>query len=133
MIFSVDFLCTGVPLLHLQAEKGRLNQDEIDRMVKEAEEFADQDKAIKAKIDAKNQLETYIYQIKSTVEDKAKDKVGSQAVAGTVVSNMHLQQFVCAFALGNGCGVMISLEMNPLNFTCLKALHGVSCQILVCK
>jgi heat shock protein 5 len=46
-------------------------------MVKEAEEFADQDKAIKAKIDAKNQLETYIYQIKSTVEDKAKDKVGA--------------------------------------------------------
>ena len=54
MSFSVDVLCTGVPLLHLQAEKGRLNQDEIDRMVKEAEEFADQDKAIKAKIDAKN-------------------------------------------------------------------------------
>lgn len=59
----------------ITAEKGRLSQDEIDRMVKEAEEFADQDKAVKAKIDAKNQLETYIYQIKSTVEDKAKDKV----------------------------------------------------------
>ena len=54
-----------------------MDQDEIERMVKEAEEFADQDKAIKAKIDAKNQLETYIYQIKSTVEDKAKEKVGS--------------------------------------------------------
>jgi molecular chaperone DnaK (HSP70) len=31
-----------------------------------------QDKAVKAKIDAKNQLETYIYSVKSTVEDKAK-------------------------------------------------------------
>jgi heat shock protein 5 len=35
-----------------------------------------QDKAIKAKIDAKNQLETYIYSVKSTVEDKAKVRVG---------------------------------------------------------
>lgn len=34
-----------------------------------------QDKAVKAKIDAKNQLETYIYSIKSTVEDKAKVRV----------------------------------------------------------
>lgn len=42
----------------------------------EAEEFAEQDKAVKARIDAKNQLETYAYNLKSTVEDKAKDKVG---------------------------------------------------------
>jgi hypothetical protein len=41
----------------------------------EAEEFAEQDKAVKARVDAKNQLETYAYNIKSTVEDKAKDKV----------------------------------------------------------
>jgi len=44
-------------------------------MVKEAEEFADQDKAVKSKIDARNQLETFLYNAKSTVEDKAKDKV----------------------------------------------------------
>jgi molecular chaperone DnaK (HSP70) len=43
--------------------------------LQEAEEFAEQDKAVKARIDAKNQLETYAYNIKSTVEDKAKDKV----------------------------------------------------------
>lgn len=30
---------------------------------------------MKARVDAKNQLETYAYNIKSTVEDKAKDKV----------------------------------------------------------
>lgn len=35
----------------------------------------EQDKAVKAKVDARNQLETYIYSIKNTVEDKAKDKV----------------------------------------------------------
>jgi heat shock protein 5 len=60
----------------IKAEKGRLSDEEIQRMVQEAEEFAEQDKAVKARVDAKNQLETYAYNIKSTVEDKAKDKVG---------------------------------------------------------
>lgn len=41
----------------------------------EAEEFADQDKAVKAKIDARNSLETFCYNMKSTVEDKLKEKV----------------------------------------------------------
>jgi len=46
-------------------------------MIKEAEKFAEEDKAIKAKIDAKNQLENYIYQMKNSIEDKDKiaDKV----------------------------------------------------------
>jgi molecular chaperone DnaK (HSP70) len=50
--------------------------------LQEAEEFAEQDKAVKARIDAKNQLETYAYNIKSTVEDKAKDKVRAQDAHG---------------------------------------------------
>ena len=56
-------------------DKGRLSQEEIDRMVLEAEEFADQDKAIKEKIDARNALETYCYNMKSTVGDKLGDKL----------------------------------------------------------
>ncbi len=62
----------------ITAEKGRLSQEEIERMVKEAEEFAEQDKAVKAKIDARNQLETYVYNMKSTVEDKLKDKIDAE-------------------------------------------------------
>ncbi len=34
-----------------------------------------QDKKVKGKIDARNQLETYVYNMKSTVEDKLKDKI----------------------------------------------------------
>lgn len=37
-----------------------------------------QDKAVKAKIDARNQLETYCYSMKNTVEDQAKDKVSAE-------------------------------------------------------
>lgn len=41
-------------------------------MVADAEKFADQDKALKDKIDAKHQLENYVYQMRNTIEDKEK-------------------------------------------------------------
>jgi len=59
----------------ITSDKGRLSQEEIERMVREAEEFAEQDKKVKSKVDARNQLETYCYNMKSTVEDKMKDKI----------------------------------------------------------
>ena len=59
-------------------DKGRLSQDDIDRMVQEAEEFADQDKQVKAKIDARNQLETYCYSMKQTVGDKLGEKLDAE-------------------------------------------------------
>jgi len=56
-------------------DKGRLSQDDIKRMVEEAEEFAEQDKKVKGRVDARNQLETYCYNMKTTIEDKLGDKV----------------------------------------------------------
>merc|ERR1711865_635977 len=53
-------------------DKGRLNQDEIDRMVKEAEDFAEEDKKVKGKVEAKNSLENYLYSMKNTVTDQKK-------------------------------------------------------------
>ena len=50
-------------------DKGRLSQEEIDRMVKEAETFKEQDDKMKEKVDAKNELESYTYQLKSAVDD----------------------------------------------------------------
>ena len=41
-------------------------------MVKEAEEFAEEDKLAKEKIEAKNQLDNYIFSMKNTVEDPEK-------------------------------------------------------------
>ncbi|KAI5329243.1 hypothetical protein L3X38_028640 [Prunus dulcis] len=53
--------------------------EEIDRMVKEAEEFADEDKKVKERIDARNSLETYVYNMKNQINDKDKlaDKLES--------------------------------------------------------
>ena len=51
-------------------DKGRLSPEDIERMVAEAEEFAEEDKAIKAKIEARNGLENYAFSLKSQVGDE---------------------------------------------------------------
>jgi L1 cell adhesion molecule like protein len=58
-------------------DKGRLSKDEIERMVAEAEKFKDEDAAMQEKIQAKNALESYAYNMKTTIED-AKDKVSEE-------------------------------------------------------
>merc|ERR1719373_1463710 len=56
----------------ITAEKGRLSEEEIERMVREAEEFAEEDKKVKERIDARNGLESYLYNLKNTMEDDEK-------------------------------------------------------------
>lgn len=56
----------------IRNDKGRLNDDEIQRMVREAEEFAEADAKLKRKVDAKNNFENYIYQVRQMYEDKDK-------------------------------------------------------------
>ncbi|PHH81532.1 hypothetical protein CDD82_549 [Ophiocordyceps australis] len=50
-------------------DKGRLTQDEIDRMVAEAEQFAEEDKATRERMEAHNGLESYAYNLKNQVND----------------------------------------------------------------
>jgi len=54
----------------IKNDKGRLTQEEIDKMVKEAEQFADEDKKMKDRVDAKNGLESFAHSIKSQLDDK---------------------------------------------------------------
>merc|ERR1712011_20029 len=56
----------------ITAEKGRLSEEEIERMVEEAEQFAEEDKKVKDRIDARNGLESYLYNLKNTLEDEEK-------------------------------------------------------------
>lgn len=60
-------------------DKGRLSKEEIEAMIRDAEKFAEQDKELKEKIDAKNSLENYVYTMRNTIEDKEKlaDKIDS--------------------------------------------------------
>jgi len=60
-------------------DKGRLTKDDIERMVAEAEKFKGEDEAQKERIQAKNNLESYSYNMKQTVEDeKVKDKISEE-------------------------------------------------------
>jgi len=57
-------------------DKGRLSKDDIERMVKEAEQYKNEDETQRERITAKNALESYAFNMKSTVEDeKLKDKL----------------------------------------------------------
>lgn len=61
--------------LTITSEKGRLSEEEIERMVKEAEDFAEQDKAEREKVQARNELEAYLYNLKNSINESLKDKL----------------------------------------------------------
>jgi len=56
----------------ITADKGRLSEEEIERMVREAEEFAEEDKKVQGRINARNGLESYLYNLKNTLDDDEK-------------------------------------------------------------
>ena len=59
-------------------DKGRLTKDDIERMVQEAEKYKSDDEANKAKIEAKNSLENYCFNIRNSInDDKLKDKLSA--------------------------------------------------------
>jgi hypothetical protein len=51
----------------IKAEKGRLSDEEIDRMVQEAEKFKEQDAQYAAKVEARNALESYVFSLKNSL------------------------------------------------------------------
>ena len=51
-------------------DKGRLSKEDIDRLVKEAEKFKEDDMKVKERIEAKNQLEQYAYQVRQTLNEE---------------------------------------------------------------
>jgi len=57
-------------------DKGRLSKEEIERMVNDAEKFKADDEKQKERISAKNGLESYCFNMKTTLDDeKVKDKI----------------------------------------------------------
>jgi len=57
-------------------DKGRLSKEEIERMVNDAEKFKADDDKQKERISAKNGLESYCFNMKTTLDDeKVKDKI----------------------------------------------------------
>jgi len=60
-------------------DKGRLSKEEIERMVNEAEKYKGEDDAQRERIESKNALESYAFNLKSSLEnDNVKNKISEQ-------------------------------------------------------
>ncbi|XP_043068323.1 endoplasmic reticulum chaperone BiP-like [Drosophila bipectinata] len=57
-------------------DQNRLTPADIDRMIRDAEKFAEEDKKLKERVDSRNELESYAYSLKNQIGDK--DKLGSK-------------------------------------------------------
>jgi len=63
-------------------DKGRLSKEEIERMVNDAEKYKNEDEAQKEKVTAKNGLESYIFNLKTTLDqDEVKNKLGADELS----------------------------------------------------
>lgn len=60
----------------ITSDKGRLSEEDIQRMVREAEESAEEDRLLKEKVEARNSLENYVYSVRNTLNDD--EKIGDK-------------------------------------------------------
>lgn len=63
----------------IENNQNRLSEEEIERMIKDADKYAEEDKLLKEKVDARNELESYIYSLKNQINDS--DKLGGKLSA----------------------------------------------------
>merc|ERR1712195_173465 len=55
-------------------DKGRLTEEQIEKMIKEAEQFADEDKKVKERVDAKNAFDGYPHSMRGAAEGSGENK-----------------------------------------------------------
>jgi len=53
-------------------DHNRLSPEDIERMINDAEKFADDDKKVKESVEARNEIESYAYSLKNQIGDKEK-------------------------------------------------------------
>jgi heat shock protein 1/8 len=73
----------------IKNESNKLSKEEIERMIKEAESFQEQDKLVADKIEAKNSLESFLYNTKANMEKQEyKEKLSEEEITkvSTLVS-----------------------------------------------
>ena len=67
-------------------DKGRLSKEDIERMVNEAEKYKEEDKQAQEKVQAKNELESYAFQLKQSVEDEKVASAISESDKATLIA-----------------------------------------------
>ncbi len=76
-------------------DKGRLSQEDIERMVAEAEKFKEEDEKNRQRIEAKNSLEGLIYSSRNSMnEEKLKDKFSEEDKATIEAKISDIQSWI---------------------------------------
>merc|ERR1719439_144082 len=71
-VSAMDKASSSTKSIQIDNKKGRLSPDEIERLLEEAKQYEEEDRIERERIQAKNQLESYIYSMKSQVRDTDK-------------------------------------------------------------
>ncbi|GKT35756.1 Heat shock protein 70 family like protein, partial [Aduncisulcus paluster] len=58
--------------IEIKNEAGRLSDEEIERLVREAQEFEEQDRLVKEQVETRNQLENFAYTTRNMLDDEEK-------------------------------------------------------------
>merc|ERR1719233_2879409 len=53
-------------------DQNRLTPEDIEKMINDAEKFADEDAKLKERVESRNELESYAYSLKNQINDKEK-------------------------------------------------------------
>jgi len=64
--------------IEIKNDANRLSPEDVERMIKDAEDFAEEDKKVAERAVAKNELEQYVYSLKNQVSDTAEGKLGAK-------------------------------------------------------
>ena len=81
--------------IEISNDQGRLTKEEIEKMVKDAELYAEEDKKTTEKIKSKNDLETYMFSVKNMLNDeKTKDNISDDNKALINESIDSLQKWI---------------------------------------
>merc|ERR1719249_561391 len=70
-------------------DKGRLSKEEIERMVNDAEKFKAEDEKQKDRISSKNGLESYCFNMKTTVEEFNEKQKEVEAVCNPIITKLY--------------------------------------------
>jgi heat shock protein 1/8 len=111
-------------------DKGRLSKEEIERMVQDAEKNKENDKLNGERVEAKNNLESYLYNLRNTVDNKdlkmsqdKKDKI-KQAVDQNIEWLDNNQQ--ASKDEYDGKREEIEKEINPLMAEMYQSMAGMN-------
>jgi L1 cell adhesion molecule like protein len=78
----------NVKKITIKNERGRLNQADIDKMVREAEKFKAADDEVRRRIEAKNGLEAYCFSVRNSLNEGEKPEGTKEAIMREVTDTL---------------------------------------------